>query len=95
MNRNLLIVVVLMAAGIVAPRPITAARPGDITDLGTLGGQFSDAFGINNDAVAVQVVGRSTTAGGLLHAFYWTDPGPMIDLGTLGGNYHALLWRLP
>ena len=72
----------------VVPQPsVTAAKPGDITDLGTLGGEYSDAFGINNDALVVRVVGQSRTAAGFLHAFFWTPPGPMIDLGTLGGGY--------
>ena len=69
----------------------TAAKPvSNFTDLGTLGGQFSDAFGIDNisgDPASVHIVGRSTTAAGFLRAFVWTAPGPMIDLGTLGGNY--------
>jgi probable HAF family extracellular repeat protein len=54
-----------------------------ITDLGTLGGLDSFAFGINTSG---QVVGSSTTASGDTHAFLWQD-GRMLDLGTLGGSF--------
>src|SRR5262245_53293323 len=91
MKRQLLSTAALAVALIVLPPHATAQKPvSDITDLGTLGGQYSEAFGINNissDPASVQIVGRSTNAVDCLHAFVWTAPGPMIDLGTLGGNY--------
>ena len=91
MKRQLLSAAGLAAALILPQLSATAANPvSNITDLGTLGGQFSDAFGINNinsDPASVQIVGRSTNAASFLRAFVWTAPGPMIDLGTLGGNY--------
>src|ERR1700752_3710651 len=54
-----------------------------ITDLGTLGGSFRLALGLNSRG---QVVGNSFTADDqALHAFIYSD-GKMHDLGTLGGT---------
>jgi probable HAF family extracellular repeat protein len=53
-----------------------------ITDLGTLGGTPSVAYGINASG---QVAGLSYTAGGVRHAFLWQN-GAMQDLGTFGGG---------
>ena len=53
-----------------------------VTDLGTLGGTFSQAFKLNNHG---SVVGFSTLKGDTaLHAFLWRQ-GVMTDLGTIGG----------
>src|ERR1039458_6025678 len=53
-----------------------------VVDLGTLGGTFSIAYGINDRG---QVDGFATVPGdGLTHAFVWKN-GPLVDLGTLGG----------
>jgi probable HAF family extracellular repeat protein len=53
-----------------------------VTDLGTLGGTFSQANTINNRG---QVVGTSNLQGDeVAHAFFWED-GKITDLGTLGG----------
>ena len=54
-----------------------------ITDLGTLGGTFSEGFDINDSG---QVTGRAFIAGDAeVHAFLW-DGTTMVDLGTLGGT---------
>jgi len=51
-------------------------------DLGSLGGDFSEATAIN---AAGHVTGITTTASGAVHAFYW-DGTTMHDLGSLGGT---------
>jgi probable HAF family extracellular repeat protein len=57
-----------------------------ITDLGTLGGTYSNAIRINNFGV---IVGMAATNGDLAtHAFKWTN-AVMTDLGTLGGTYSS------
>jgi probable HAF family extracellular repeat protein len=56
---------------------------GTLTNLGTLGGLNSYAYGIND---AGQVVGAADTTGpDSLHAFLYSG-GTMQNLGTLGGN---------
>ena len=58
------------------------ARTYTAVDLGTLGGTFSQAFGINPVG---QVVGWSTTGGPGIHAFLW-EKGVMTDIGTQLGD---------
>jgi probable HAF family extracellular repeat protein len=52
-----------------------------VQDLGTLGGQFSDARGINAPG---QVVGYSALRTAGYHAFLWEAGTGMQDLGDLG-----------
>ena len=58
------------------------AAPYVLTDLGTLGGGASEAYGINSSG---QVVGWADTSSGAQHAFL-DSGGTMKDLGTLGGT---------
>lgn len=58
---------------------------GVMHDLGTLGGNSSFAYAINDSQT---VVGGSYIAGNtVVHAFIWTPARGMKDLGTLGGGF--------
>ncbi len=52
-------------------------------DLGTLGGAYAKAFGINNSNV---VTGTSQSNTGGFHAFIWDTANGMRDIGTIAGN---------
>ena len=52
------------------------------TDLGTLGGRYSEAVAINSRG---QIVGWSYTKERNQHAFFWEN-GKLTDLGTLPGD---------
>ena len=72
-----------------APQPSTTRQAG-IRDLGTLGGEWSEANGVSDGG---WIVGASQVAPGRRHAtsrhaFLWRD-GRMRDLGTLGGTESA------
>jgi probable HAF family extracellular repeat protein len=64
--------------------PAGAAPQYRLTDLGTLGGSNSQAFGLNDRG---QVVGYAQTDSYEGHAFLWSPGGGMQDLGALGGSY--------
>jgi len=52
-------------------------------DLGTLGGNESEALAVNRGG---QVVGHSRVGGAIVkHAFVIPEPGRMVDVGSLGG----------
>jgi probable HAF family extracellular repeat protein len=56
---------------------------GTALDLGTLGGEESEALALNRLG---QIAGHSRLGGGAgKHAFFIREPGRMLDLGTLGG----------
>jgi len=71
--------VAVSASGQASP---SAAPRYTITDLGSLGGSASQAFGINDKG---QVVGTSNINPLTSHAFLW-DNGTMTNLGDLGGQ---------
>ncbi|HEG43965.1 MAG TPA: DUF3466 family protein, partial [Phycisphaerales bacterium] len=78
MKYTILVVVMVLAIANIASAEVQYT----ITDLGTLGGTYSFAYGINDSG---QVVGDSGGSGTGTHAFLYDD-GVMTDLGTLGGT---------
>ena len=68
------------AVDILGATPANAVTP---IDLGTLGGNESNAVAINRGG---EVVGRAQTSAGTWHAFLWARKRGMVDLGTLGGS---------
>lgn len=63
---------------------------GQMTDIGTLGGNCTFPYSLNNRG---QVVGQSNVTGDVTsHPFLWQPGKTMQDLGTLGGNYGYAEW---
>ncbi len=61
-------------------------RKNALVDLGTLGGEETNAEAVNNKGI---VVGNSLTKSGVRHAFVWRD-SKMTDLTPLGGESWAV-----
>jgi len=78
----LLLPALVVISGLGTAAAMSVRRGYQVTDLGTLGGGESFASAVNNRG---QVVGRSRTADGEVHAFIW-EQGVIRDLGTLGGD---------
>jgi probable HAF family extracellular repeat protein len=55
-------------------------------DLGTLGADGGEAFGVSNTGI---IVGHSYTVSGDDHAFVWTSQTGMVDLGALADLGHT------
>jgi probable HAF family extracellular repeat protein len=64
------------------PHPPPATLPLR-TDLGTLGGESSYAYDINDGGV---VVGEAQTSSGVFQAFRWTSTGGLVGLAPLAGD---------
>ncbi|MEZ4265908.1 MAG: OmpA family protein [Myxococcota bacterium] len=75
------------ATGACEPVPLAGDTPvlPTLAGLGTVGGPMSRALAANDAAV---VVGVSSTAGGVEHAFRWTQGGGMVDL-SMGASVLA------
>ena len=62
-----------------------------VSDIGTLGGTFSEAVGVSNRG---SVSGYSTLSGdSVIHGLFW-EKGEIIDLGTLGGAEQLCTGRM-
>ena len=78
---RLLFSTVLVGAGTIVSSPATAATGYTITDLGTLGGDWTRARGINE---AGDIVGTSALSTAGSRAFRWKG-GLMTNIGSIGG----------
>jgi probable HAF family extracellular repeat protein len=56
-----------------------------VIDLGTLGGTYSYAYGLNNAGVVAGGAATPSQIGGLFQTAFLWDDGHLINLGTLGG----------
>jgi probable HAF family extracellular repeat protein len=76
----------VLVVGATTPGPARASGGYTITDLGTFGGMFSAAYGINDNG---DVVGEAEFPNGDSHAFLYDGALPIDDLGTLGGTFSS------
>jgi probable HAF family extracellular repeat protein len=72
--------ILLTALGALFTSAASASHRYSLTDLGTLGGEESEAHAINESG---QIVGMSQRADGIYRAFLYQN-GQMADLGTVG-----------
>ena len=56
-----------------------------VKDLGTLGGSYSYAWGVNNAGVVAGGAATPTQTGGVFQTAFLFSGGRMHNLGTLGG----------
>src|SRR5207247_4076280 len=80
-NSGFFIVGGSFVAGFV-PHAFRANATLTLTDLGTLGGEYSNAWDINDQGI---VTGEASNAAEDIHAFVLSS-GVMHDIGTLGGT---------
>ncbi|MFN3517147.1 MAG: hypothetical protein ACK4YM_08315 [Novosphingobium sp.] len=76
-----------LVPGVAAAQSGPGLPPYDtMTDLGTLGGDYSNPFDVSDDGMVV--VGEAfVSTNWEWRAYRWTPANGMEDLGTLGGNY--------
>ena len=76
-----------LVPGVAAAQSGPGLPPYDtMTDLGTLGGNYSYAYDVSDDGMVV--VGEAyVSTNSEWRAYRWTPANGMEDLGTLGGNY--------
>src|SRR5881296_2094338 len=75
----------LFYCGLLIVPTLCSAQGYLITDLGTLGGNYSQGNAIN---ALGEVTGYAYMTGGAsYHAFRHSPGGSMVDLGTFGGAY--------
>src|SRR5258708_3382468 len=74
----------IAAASLLAVLAMAQPQPRyNVKALGTLGGDTSFAFGLNN--VGWVAGSANLVPGGPQHGFLWFGGGSLVDLGTLGG----------
>src|ERR1700722_3683237 len=72
----------IFASGLFAGLAFAQTPSYTVTDLGTMGGMFGSAYGINNEG---RGAGAANLPNGNTHAFLSGFPGEIFDVGTLGG----------